>query len=358
MSLTDKSRMSAMRAMTLGALIIITLATAVAAGPGTLFVETSGKLLAIGTDDTIRVVTESMISAAVSRDGQTLAFTRNEDPRSTSSPQVLSVIPLNGGIARPVARVPSGTHFGYLAWLPDASSILFEGKDGHLFLANPSLNGASPRDLGPWYQGLSISPDGSKIVHAVNAPVMGLEVLDLASGRRTLIHKASKVVWSAQFSPDGQWIAYEMTLHDPPAASDDEPDCSGPTIGLRLHSLRTNADTAVRIAAPKDWDNVKSFAWSPDSKRLAVTVGTTDCDYPGSANGVFVTSLDLKSQRRVSDGNMAFEPVFSPDGSSLAYIDFSDSPAKLIRYDFATGLRTLIRRGTQSDNYYRLLDWR
>jgi Tol biopolymer transport system component len=350
--------MFAMKATTLGVLIIIMLATAVAAGPGTLLVETSGKLLAIGTDDTTRVVTESMISAAISRDGQNLAFTRNEDPRATNSPQVLSVIPLNGGVAKPVARVSSGVHFGSIAWLPDASAIIFEGKDGHLFLANPALNGATPRDLGPWYQGFSISPDGSKIVHAVNSPVMGLEVLDLASGRRTLIHRASKVVWSARFSPDGQWIAYEMTLHDPPAASDDEPDCSSPSIGLRLHSLRTNADTAVRIAAPKDWDNMKSFSWSPDSKRLAVTVGTTDCDYPGSANGVFVTSLDLKSQRKVSDGEMAFEPVFSPDGSSLAYIDFSNSPAKLIRYDFTTGSRTLIYRATQSDNYYRLFDWR
>jgi Tol biopolymer transport system component len=75
----------------------------------------------------------------------------------------------------------------------------------------------------------------------------------------------------------------------------------------------------VSIAsAPKDWDNVKSFNWSPDSKRLAVMLGTTDCDYPGSANGVFVTSLDLKSQSRVSPTGMALDPVFSPDGSAVA----------------------------------------
>jgi Tol biopolymer transport system component len=127
---------------------------------------------------------------------------------------------------------------------------------------------------------------------------------------------------------------------------------------LRLYSMRTKADVAVRLKAPKDWDNVKSFSWSPDSKRIALTVGTTDCDYPGSANGVFITTVDLKSQSRISDGDMSFEPLFSPDGTSVAYIDFSESPAKLMRYEIATGRRTLIRRGTEADNYYRLIDWK
>src|SRR5206468_11353190 len=110
-----------------------------------------------------------------------------------------------------------------------------------------------------------------------------------------------------------------------------------------LYSLRTKADSAARITGPKEWDNVKSFAWSPEGKRLALTVGTTDCDYPGSANGVFVTTLDPKSQTRVSVGDMSFEPVFSPDGSAVAYGGFSDSPGRLCRYDVTTGRRTLIR---------------
>ena len=167
---------------------------------------------------------------------------------------------------------------------------IYEGKDGHLFIAPLSGSGSAPQDLGPWYQGFSVSPEGSKILHAVNSPAMGLEVLDVASGKRTLIHKTAKVVWNAQFSSDGEWIAYEMTLRDPPQAKDDEPDCTPPTIGLRIYSVRMKSDIAVSIgAAPKDWNNVKSFKWSPDSKRLALTLGTTDCEnYPGSADGVFI----------------------------------------------------------------------
>jgi len=105
---------------------------------------------------------------------------------------------------------------------------------------------------------------------------------------------------------------------------------------------------------------VKSYSWSPDSKRLAITLGTVDCDYPGSANGVFITSLDLRSQVRASLGELSFEPLFSLDGNSIAFVDFSDSDsrARLIRYDLATGTRTLIQRAPESDNYYRLLGWK
>jgi Tol biopolymer transport system component len=115
----------------------------------------------------------------------------------------------------------------------------------------------------------------------------------------------------------------------------------------------------VKIAgAPKSWENVRSYNWSPDSKRLAVTLGTTDCDYPGSANGVFVTSIDMKSQIRASTGDMSFEPIFSPDRSAISYVDFSDPQARLIRYDFASAVRTLVRIATPEDNYYRILDWK
>ena len=94
--------------------------------------------------------------------------------------------------------------------------------------------------------------------------------------------------------------------------------------------------------------------------KAILTVGTVDCDYPGSANGVFVISVDLRSQVRASSGDMSFEPVFSTDNKSLAFIDFSDpdSRAELMRYDLASGNRTLIRRAPRSDNYYRLLDWK
>ncbi len=56
---------------------------------------------------------------------------------------------------------------------------------------------------------------------------------------------------------------------------------------------------------------------------------------------------------------MSFEPVFSPDGSAVAFVDLSEPPARLLLYDLTTGELRLIRRATEEDNYYyRLLDWR
>jgi Tol biopolymer transport system component len=336
----------------MGVVLFTMLAIATLADPGHLVVENSGKLLLISPEGKQTVLPVSMISAAVSPDGKNVAFTHDENP------QALSIATIAGGNLRQIAQLPKGARFGSLGWLPDGSAVIFEGKERHIFLATISPNAGAPRDLGPWYQGFSVSPDGSRIVHAVNSPVTGLEVLDLSSGQRTLIHKTSKVVWDAKFSPDGQWIAYLMTFRDPPKTRDNEPSCAPPSIELRIYSMRTKVDSAVRVAAPKEWDSVKSFNWSPDSKRLVLTVGTTDCDYPGSANAVFVTTLDLKSQIRVSAGDMSFEAFFSPDGSAVAYVDFSDSPARLFRYDITTGVRSLIRRATDADNFYRLLDWR
>jgi len=350
------------RITVLGILILTALAAGIAADSGKLLVDTYGKLLLIGTDGSQQILSESVILAALSPDGRRVAFTHDENPRAfPNTSQILSVVPVAGGTMEQITKLPTGSHFGSVDWLPDGNSIAYEGKDGNLFISRISSTGSVPRNLGPWYQGFSISADGSKIVHAVNSPVMGLEVLDVVTGQHTLIHKVTKVVWSAKFSPDGQWIAYQVTLYDPPRAKDDEPDCTPPTIGLRIYSMQTRRDNAVSIAgAPKDWQNVKSFTWSPDSKRIALTLGTVDCDYPGSAGGVFVTTIDLKSQIRASAGELAFEPAFSPDGKAVAFVDFSDpdSRARLIRYDLATGATALIKRATDADNYYRLLGWR
>src|SRR5262245_38062251 len=348
-------------ALLLATVMSIVLDVGVAADTGNLLVDSYGKLLLIGPDGTQNVLRDSTITASLSSDGRRAAFTYDENPRAfPNSSQVLSVMSVPGGTPQQIAKLAPGSHFGSIGWLPDGNGIIYEGQQGHLFIA--SLSGtAAPQDLGGWYQGFSFSPDGTKIVHAVNSPVMGLEILDVVSGRRTLIHKASKVVWSAKFSPDGQWIAYQITSHDPPRTAGDEPDCTPPTIGLRIFSLRTKKDSALTISvAPRDWQNVKSYNWAPDSKRLALTLGTVDCDYPGTANGIFVTSVDLRSQVRASVRDMSFEPVFSPDSNFVAFIDFSDpdSRAELIRYDLANGNRTLIRRAPGSDNYYRLLDWR
>ncbi len=183
-------------------------------------------------------------------------------------------------------------------------------------------------------------------------------MLDVSTGQRMLLHKTKNIVWDARYSPDGRFIAYQMTSHEPPG-SGDEPDCTPPTIGLWIYSLTDHTDRQVTFtSAPAAWDDVKTFEWSQDGTRIVLTLGTTDCDYPGSEDGVFLTTPDLKVQNQISTATMSFEPMFSPDGSAVAFVDLSEPPARLLRYDLTTGELRLIRRATPEENYYTLLDWR
>src|SRR5262245_30916793 len=174
MSRKDKSSdMCRTRSAILGLLFVTAFAGGFPAVGGNLLVESSGKLLLIGIDGTQRVLADSVIFAALSPDGHSLAFTHDENPQASSnSSQILSVMPTGGGVPKRIAQLSPGAHFESLGWMRDGSAVVYQGREGHLFLATLSASGTTPRDLGPWYQDFSASPDGSRIVHAVNAPVM------------------------------------------------------------------------------------------------------------------------------------------------------------------------------------------
>ncbi len=351
-----------MRSLAAVLVILVAFSLTYAADRGSLLVRATGKLLLIQPDGTQRLLAD-VDSGMLSPDGRYIAFT------TAARPKTLFIAPVGSRTSRAatdIVTLPDDAHFERIGWAPDGNAVAYEviGTSDDLFLAPFPPARGKPRNLGHWYQGFSFSPDGSKIVHAVNAVsslgqvTSGLEVLDIRSGQRTLLHKTKNIVWDARYSPDGHFIAYQMTTHEP-VRSDDEPSCEGPTIGLWIYSLANHTDRQVTFAsAPAKWDNVKTFNWSPDGKRIALTLGTTDCDYPGSEDGVFLTTPDLGVQNQISSSTLSFEPVFSPDGSAVAFLALSGPAAGLLRYDLTTGELTLIRRATQEDDYYRLLDWR
>jgi WD40 repeat protein len=323
-------------------------------GSGNLLADTYGKLWIVSPAGAMQMLMDRASVGVFSPDGKRVAV--------LSGDRTLSLLSLDSRARRDIVTLLPGTHFGDIAWSPDGRFIGYEvmdkGTGDHLFLVSVETEHVTPRDLGKWYQGLSFSPDASRIVHAVNFPTQGLEVLDVATGKRTLVHEANKVVWDANFSPDGKHIAYRTTVKEPPAATDEEPNCEGPTLGLRLYTLADGSDRALGIRAPKGWEDVKNYAWSPDGSRIAVMVGTVGCDYPGDAVGVFLTSLDSKSQIRISTSSMALDPIFSPDGSELAFADAREMPASLMRYNLATGALALIVKGTESDGSFHLHGWK
>src|SRR5436309_3078699 len=163
-------------------IFVVLLGTALVAGAAVgdsgLLVASYGKLMLVRPDGAERVLSDSTNSAALSPDGQTLAF--------TTSSQVLSIMSVAGGPPKQMMKLPAESHFGQIGWMKDGRSLLYEGKDGHLFIILTSQDGSIPRNLGPWYQEFRVSPVDLAVVLAVIGLVSGLRVLDFPTGPRTL----------------------------------------------------------------------------------------------------------------------------------------------------------------------------
>lgn len=352
--------------------LLLAVVLAGATDAGNLVVRTvDGNLVIIHPDGTQEQISSEAGSAVISPDHRAVAFTvvhmqKAQGPEVWRVDAKLLVMTLSTRVTTELVHPPAGTGFGQVAWTPDGSAIAYEatargngGMSDDLFLAPFPPERGPVRNLGHWYQGFSFSPDGRRIVHAINSP-FALEVLDVATGTRTLLHKASNVVWDAKFSPDGKFIAYQKTFGEPASSvqdsEDDEPDCSGPNKELRLYSLIDGSDTAVSI--PKAPPSVYNVSWSPDSRHLAIELGTEDCGSPSSDAAVFVTSVDQKGQKQISTSSPSVQPAFSPDGSAIAFVDSSQFPARLFRYDLARDTRSVIRGASTKENDYLLLEWK
>jgi len=355
--------------------ILLAVVLAGATDAGNLVVSTAdGNLVIIHPDGTQEQISREAGGAVISPDRRAIAFTvvhmqQVPAPEAWRVDAKLLVMNLSTRVTTELVHPPAGpvgTGFGQIAWTPDGSAIAYEatargngGMADDLFLAPFPPERGPIRNLGRWYQGFSFSPDGRRIVHAINSP-FALEVLDVATGTRTLLHKASNVVWDAKFSPDGKFIAYRKTVGEPASSvqgsEDEEPDCSSPDTEVRLYSLIDGSDTAVNIA--KAPPSVYNFSWSPDSRRLVIELGTEDCTSQSGDAAVFVTSVDQKVQKQISTSSPSVEPAFSPDGSAVAFVNSSQPPARLIRYDLASETRSVIRQASGKENDYQLLDWK
>ena len=102
-------------------------------------------------------------------------------------------------------------------WSPDGAQILFTARQNSQLaeLYTIAGNGRSPRQLLPSVEGTGRedgywSPDGRKIVFAVFEPMASLAILDVASGKVSMI-PGSDELFSPRWSPDGRFIA-AMTI--------------------------------------------------------------------------------------------------------------------------------------------------
>ena len=187
----------------------------------------------------------------------------------------------------------------------------------------------------------SLSPDGKWLLYSVTSDELAWdtkvsEVWRVASGggpERRLTYASPKSSWAPRYSPDGRWIAF---LSD---RGEDET--------TQVWRMPADGGEAEALTAFKG--SVSEFAWSPDSKRLALIVGDDPAEpaklpdgKDGPAKPIVTTRLQFKDdasgyldERRAhlhlfeiatkKDALLTpgqhdeWSPAFSPDGGTIAF---------------------------------------
>jgi Tol biopolymer transport system component len=233
-----------------------------------------------------------------------------------------------------------------IAWSPDHNRLAYDVevrmKSWNLFVASYPPSGDAPRNLGHWYETMSFSADGKFIVHPSFGPEVPnlLETVNVETGKRETIYKATTTIWNAKYSPDRSSIAFMMT---DPEDNESENDSGGAVTDLWI--LPLDSKKPVRIMR-----GVFNFDWSPDGRFLAIETGSEVGDYPPGDGAIFISSVDGKFQFQLSKVASSIGPVFSPDSKKVMFVDFN--AARLVIGDLATRkLTPQAVSGPRTDEY-------
>jgi hypothetical protein len=304
----------------------------------------TGEVYALDSAGRLQKLLEKTDIAALSPDGQYIAYWRTDrhDVHLFSfrdkSDRVLENQP--GGAIRDMIWTADSTFVAYLGTMTPRGLHLIEVRNG------------AQRVLPFSYPIFGAAADGA---HLLAIHETKLEKLAIADGRTQVLLDLGKVLWNASELENGSLLGVLTTHEDPPEATDEEPNCQGPTIELMV--FRQGKPTAIPY--PAGFDSVLDFEFAPDGQSVAVSFGAAACDYPGDVARVYVVRLsDLKMEAASAANRLGVKVKWAPDGRSLTFSDYtagSDSP--LYQYELASHKLTRLTN-PGNDGPDEVLGWR
>ena len=237
-----------------------------------------------------------------SPDGQRLRFTLRDLKRQTAE---LWEVRADGSHLHPILpgwNKPASECCG--SWTPDGAEFVFESlHTGHSDIwalrerpwyrasAEPRLITNGPLD----YAAPSTAPVGDRVFFAGNTAQFELLRALPNSTEFTALDQNLSAASLAQFSPDGQWVAW---------------------LNAADNSLwRSRVDGSERIELTSPPLRIFTMKWSPDNRRIAVMA-----EQPGTPWKIYLIDADGGKLTPVlnEDRNEA-DPSWTPDGGSIIF---------------------------------------
>ena len=261
----------------------------------------------------------------------------------------LQRVPAGGGVPSPVTRAESGAH-RFPIFMPDGHRVLYlatlpKTDQNGIFFA--SLDSKESRRLLPDVSNASYVPPatGSDLAHILFVRNGALMAQPVHPATVQLAGEASLVVDGVGRGPHVGFFRFSVSGDGSLTV---QAATALPSSQLTWFDRR-GAQTGV-VGQP---GSISHFSISPDGTKVALTRNNSPNQYAGS--DIWLHGLDRSTESRFTFRALNFAPVWSPDGSSIAYAAVMQGQWKIYqKHTNGTGQEQLLAKG---DNRLTPVSW-